>query len=268
MASWRDGGIHVEVGVYGSRVDRPLPQTPTSILQFERSISMNQALNENQQLKLNGSALLWLDKLQTRLEQFETLSLESLEPEDTALVIIDMTNGFAREGLLASPRVGALIPGIASLAEACLGRHIPVIAPSDTHTPDAEEFSTYPAHCMAGSQESALVSELTSLERIIRLDKNSTQIWHSQAFQDWFRENERRSTWILTGDCTDICVLQFALVLKTFFQSKNRPSRVIVPINAVNTFETPDHPGDLYHLMALALMDAGGLELVKGVEVS
>lgn len=229
---------------------------------------MNQATNENQQLKLIDSTLLWLSKLQTRLEQFETLSLESLKPEDTALVIIDMTNGFAREGLLASPRVGALIPVITSLAEACLRSHIPVIAPSDTHTPGAEEFGTYPAHCVAGSQESDLVDELKSLNAVIRLAKNSTQIWHSQAFQDWFRENERRSTWILTGDCTDICVLQFALVLKTFFQSENRPSRIIVPINAVNTFETPDHPGDLYHLMALALMDAGGIELVRGVAVT
>jgi len=229
---------------------------------------MNQATNENQQLKLIDSTLLWLSILQTRLEQFETLSLESLKPEDTALVIIDMTNGFAREGLLASPRVGALIPVITSLAEACLRSHIPVIAPSDTHTPGAEEFGTYPAHCVVGSQESDLVDELKSLNAVIRLAKNSTQIWHSQAFQDWFRENERRSTWILTGDCTDICVLQFALVLKTFFQSENRPSRIIVPINAVNTFETPDHPGDLYHLMALALMNAGGIELVRGVAVT
>lgn len=229
---------------------------------------MNQAPHENQQVKLNDSALHWLDKQQTRLENLETLLLKSLEPEDTALVIIDMTNGFAREGLLASPRVGALIPEITSLAEACLSRHVPVIAPSDTHTPEAEEFQAYPAHCVAGSQESDLVIELKSLEGILRIAKNSTQIWHSQAFQDWFRDNNSRSTWILAGDCTDICVLQFALALKTFFQSENRPSRIIVPINAVNTFETPDHPGDLYHLMALALMDAGGIELVKGVEVS
>lgn len=229
---------------------------------------MNQAPHENQQVNLNDSTLHWLNKLQTRLENLETLLLKSLEPEDTALVIIDMTNGFAREGLLASPRVGALIPGITSLAEACLSKHIPVIAPSDTHTPEAEEFKAYPAHCVAGSQESDLVIELKSLEGILRVAKNSTQIWHSQAFQDWFRDNNSRSTWILTGDCTDICVIQFALVLKTFFQSENRPSRVIVPINAVDTFETPDHPGDLYHLMALALMDAGGIELVKGVEVT
>lgn len=229
---------------------------------------MNQVLNENQQLKLNNSALLCLDKLQTRLEKLETLPLKSLDPEDTALVIIDMTNGFAREGLLASPRVAALIPAIVSLAESCLSRRIPVIAPSDTHTPEAEEFMAYPAHCVVGSEESDLVDELKSLNGIMKLEKNSTQIWHSQAFQDWFRANERRSTWILTGDCTDICVLQFALALKTFFQSENRPSRVIVPINAINTFETPDHPGDLYHLMALALMEAGGVELVKGVAVT
>jgi nicotinamidase-related amidase len=149
---------------------------------------MNQEPKENQQVKLNDSTLLWLEQLQARLEKLETLSLKSLEPEDTALVIIDMTNGFTREGLLASPRVGALIPGITSLAEACLRKHIPVIAPSDTHTPEAEEFSAYPAHCVAGSEESDLVDELKSLEGIIRLSKNSTQIWHSQAFQDWFRD--------------------------------------------------------------------------------
>lgn len=229
---------------------------------------MLQIPNEHPQNTLNESALLWLNKLQSRLEKLGTLSLKSLEPDDTVLVIIDMLNGFAREGPLSSPRVGALIPGIRSLAEACLSRHIPVIAPSDTHTSEAEEFNTYPAHCLEGSQESDLIEALRSLNGILRLPKNSTQIWHAKAFQAWFNENKNRSTWILTGDCTDICVLQFALVLKTFYQSENRPARIIVPINVVNTFETPDHPGDLFHLMALTLMDAGGIELVKGVEVT
>jgi len=224
--------------------------------------------NERPKSSLGNTASLWLDQHQTRLEQLETLSLNTCAPDDTALVIIDMINGFAREGLLSSPRVGALIPGIRSLAEACLSRHIPVIAPSDAHTPAAEEFSAYPAHCVAGSDESDLVDELKTLNSIIKIPKNSTQIWHAAAFQAWFSQNKTRSTWILAGDCTDICVLQFALVLKTYFHSENQPSRVIVPVNLVNTFETPDHPGDLHHLMSLALMDAGGIELVKGVTIN
>jgi nicotinamidase-related amidase len=211
------------------------------------------------------SAVQWLNNLQSRLERLQPLPLDTLNPLETALVIIDMTNGFAFEGPLSSPRVGALVPVIEDLSKACLKKGIPVIAPSDHHTAEAEEFSAYPPHCITNSEESELVRPLKALSDILTLPKNSTQIWHAPAFQAWFNGNKQRSTWILTGDCTDICVLQFALALKTYYQSENKPSRIIVPVNAVNTFDAPDHPGDLYHLIGLDLMAAGGVELVRSI---
>lgn len=218
-----------------------------------------------QRTDLHENASRWLNTLQSRLEQLQPLPVESLTPKTSALVIIDMTSGFAFEGPFSSPRVGALVPVIEDLTKACLQRGIPVIAPSDHHTPQAEEFSAYPPHCVSNTEESELVSPLKALSGILTLPKNSTQIWHAPAFQAWFKENENRSTWLLTGDCTDICVLQFALALKTYYQSENKPSRIIVPVNAVNTFDTPDHPGDLYHLIGLDLMAAGGVELVRAI---
>ncbi|SCZ79350.1 isochorismatase family cysteine hydrolase [Acidaminobacter hydrogenoformans] len=218
-----------------------------------------------QQTALNESAKRWVNARQSHLDELPPLPLEALNPKTSVLVIIDMTNGFAFEGPLSSPRVGALVPVIKDLAKACLNKGIPVIAPSDHHTLQAEEFSAYPPHCVSNTEESELVSPLKALSGILTLPKNSTQIWHAPAFQAWFKENENRSTWLLTGDCTDICVLQFALALKTYYQSENKPSRIIVPVNAVNTFDTPDHPGDLYHLIGLDLMAAGGVELVRRV---
>lgn len=221
-----------------------------------------------QQIALHESASHWLSTLQSRLEQLPTLPLEALDPHGTALVIIDMTRGFAFEGPLSSPRVGALVPVIEALAKVCLDKGIPVIAPSDHHAPEAEEFSAYPPHCVSNTEESELVSPLKALSGILTLPKNSTQIWHATAFQNWFKKNDNRSTWLLTGDCTDICVLQFALALKTYYQSENIQAQIIVPVNAVNTFDTPDHPGDLYHLIGLDLMAAGGVTLVRQIDLS
>ena len=205
----------------------------------------------------------WITGLQERLNQLKPLPLNDLPPERTVLILIDMVQGFAHEGPLASPRVGALIPEISALAEACLLRGIPVIAPSDTHSETAGEFDAYPPHCLAGTAQSALVPEISGLEGVVTLAKNSTQAWHSKDFQAWFSNNTERTHWVLVGDCTDICVLQFALALKTFFQSENQSVRVIVPLNGVDTFETPDHPGDLYHFIGLDLMARGGVELVS-----
>jgi nicotinamidase-related amidase len=215
--------------------------------------------------KIDG-ALLWLAAQIEMADQLSPLELSSLDRDRTCLVIIDMINGFAREGLLSSPRVEALIPEIETLAKRALKNGLPVIALSDAHATDASEFSSYPAHCQAGSSESELVSELAALEGILRFDKNSTQGWHTPEFQTWFKANSEIQNWNLVGDCTDISIMQYALILKTYYQQFNLPSRIIVPVESVDTFDTHEHPGDLHHIMGLAFMRNAGVEIVHSIK--
>ncbi len=206
-----------------------------------------------------------LEKLWDWMEELETLHLEGLDGKLTALLIVDMINGFAREGALKSSRVEALIPEIDRLLKQANSRGIKTLAFADAHTGESPEFESYPTHCMAGSQESDVVRELEETGGYTLITKNSTNGFHEEAFQNWLKENERIKTFILTGDCTDICIQQLAITLKTWFNRKNMKSRVIVPVNAVNTYDLGLHQGDLVHVMALYNMSINGIEIVKSI---
>jgi len=206
-----------------------------------------------------------LGEIKSSLDALPEVALKALSPERTALVIVDMVNGFARGGALYSPRVEALIPGIAALAEACGTAGIRSIAFGDAHPADSQEFGAYPPHCLADTEESRLVAELAAVRGLTLLPKNSTNGYLEPAFQQWLAEHPALDTFIVVGDCTDICIQQFSVALKCGFNRVNRPSRVLVPTSLVDTYDYGLHAGDLMHLMALKMMQDSGVELVRGV---
>lgn len=200
------------------------------------------------------------------LEKLPAIQLGDLQEEQTALVIVDMINGFAREGALSSPRVEALIPEIAELSKACGELHIAKLAFADSHTEASPEFESYPAHCMIGTSEGEMVDELKQIGGYTLIPKNSTNGFLEEEFQRWLKENEHIDSFIIAGDCTDICIQQFAITLKTWFNMHNKKARVIVPINAVDTYDLGLHDADLMNAMALYNMMVNGVEVVAGVE--
>lgn len=201
----------------------------------------------------------------SELAKAPSLELAGLEKEETALVIVDMVNGFTREGMLQSPRVEQLIPAIVSLMEKFQG--YPIVAFADNHTDASPEFHSYPAHCLVGSSESELVSELKDLGGYLYIPKNSTNGFLEEQFQTWLRENAQIKNFIVVGDCTDICILQFASTLKGHFNRQNLEARIIVPMNAVDTYDLGLHNGDLTHIMALYYLTSYGVEVVKEVKI-
>lgn len=201
------------------------------------------------------------------LSELKPLKLESLPLKETALVIIDMINGFAREGALMSPRVEALIPVIAELSEQC-GKHgVKKLAFADNHTGASPEFGAYPPHCLTGTSESEIVDELKDIGGYQLIPKNSTNGFLEKKFREWLEENERIRTFLIVGDCTDICIQQFAVTLKTWFNRRNESSRIIVPVNAVDTYDLGMHDADLLNVVTLFSMTGNGVELVSSIEV-
>lgn len=201
------------------------------------------------------------------LAKLPAIELKDLQSKQTALVIVDMVNGFAREGALKSPRVEGIIAEIAKLSKTCNELHIARLAFADCHTKASPEFDTYPAHCMIGTSEGEMVDELKEPGGYTLISKNSTNGFLEEAFQKWLKENEHINTFVITGDCTDICVQQFAITLKTWFNMQNKRGRVIVPINAVETYDLNLHNGDLMNVMALYNMIINGIEVAQGVNV-
>lgn len=213
-------------------------------------------------VKRSGEAL---EGIWDWLEGLDTVSLDQLDSAHTALFIIDMINGFAREGALQSPRVEALIPEIDRLLKLANKKGIKSLAFTDAHGNDSPEFESYPVHCVAGTSEAAMVREIAETGGYTQIPKNSTNAFHEEAFQKWLKENPGINTFIMTGDCTDICIQQLAINLRTWFNQQNIKSRIIVPANAVDTYDLGLHQGDLVHAMALYNMSINGVEIVKAI---
>ena len=187
------------------------------------------------------------------------LELSQLDPERTALVIVDMVEGFLRLGALHSERCARHIPAIAQLAHASAGAGIPVIGFRDAHRGTDPELGVFPSHCLEGEVESQIAPEIR-LYVETEFTKNSVNGALEAEFAAWRTREVKRDTFLITGVCTDLCVLQFALTLKAAENHEGRASRLIVPSSHCDTYDLPGHPGDLCHLWALYNMSCNGIE--------
>ncbi len=202
------------------------------------------------------------------LEDLEDLSLNDVKPDETVLAVMDMINGFAREGPLQSPRVEAIIPEVARLVKSCKEKSIPVLAFADSHPPESPEFESYPPHSVEGTSESEIVDEIKEIGGYERIPKRSTNGFHEPKFLKWLKDNDQIKNWIVVGNATDICVYQFATTIRTYSIARERDNRVIVPMPAVNTFDDGGlHQADLIHVVFLHSLLGNGIEVVSKVTV-
>lgn len=204
------------------------------------------------------------------LENLPAVSLDSLNPEKTMVISIDMNNGFAKKGNLYSPRVEALIPETASFLKRCAAKGIKIVAYTDNHTKNSPEFKFYSPHCQANTKECELISELSGIEGIITLNKNSTNGFLAMNPLELTgyipkRNLDEIDTFIISGDCTDLCLKDYSLTLRAYFNENNREARIIVPVNLVDTYDTPWHNGDLMNVVFLNNMIANGIEVVTAI---
>lgn len=209
-----------------------------------------------------------LENIYNTFEDLESVELESFYYENTALIIIDMINGFTREGALKSDRVEKLIPEIERLSLACAEKNITKIAFYDCHGKDSPEFDSYPPHCIKGTYESELVDELKRIGNLKLIGKNSTNGFIEEKFQKWIVENSKITKFILVGDCTDICILQFALSLMTYGNMNNKRFEIVVPMNGVDTFDLEMHNAEFMNYISLYIMMNNGIKIVKSIRIN
>ncbi len=216
-------------------------------------------------------------------ESWQPLDLASVlegRPERAAVISVDVTNGFCYEGPLASPRVATIVKPIVALFQRAydLGvRHF--ILPQDTHDPEAVEFGSYPPHCVRGSNQSQTVSEIKELpfaDLFITMPKNCIDSSLGTDLDPWVDDHPEVDTFIVVGDCTDLCTYQLAMHLRVRANAFNRQVRVIVPEDSTDTYDLPvnvaheigavPHNGDLLHLIFLYHMMLNGVEVVSSIK--
>ncbi|MDF2686686.1 MAG: putative pyrazinamidase/nicotinamidase [Clostridia bacterium] len=63
------------------------------------------------------------------------------------------------------------------------------------------------------------------------------------------------------GGVTDVCIMQFALTQKAYFNECNQNKSIIVIENAVQTFNSDTHDGNQMHTFALFNMLINGINI-------
>lgn len=179
------------------------------------------------------------------------------------LIVVDMLKGFIDKGPLADPSIRQIVPENVRLVETFLNDKKPVLYFQDAHSLDALEFENYPPHCLKGTTESELIDDLKVFEdKMIQVEKNTTNGFFAPAFQTFLKNNPDLEKITVIGCCTDICVLNFAVTMKTYSQTIQKPITIIVPENAVDTFGIPGHDKQTYHQAALGMMRGAGIQVI------
>jgi len=201
-------------------------------------------------------------------------------PESVALISVDVINGFCKFGPLSSPRVDTIIEPIVELfMRAWQAGCRNIVLTQDTHEPDAVEFGAFPPHCVRGTDEAETVPEIKGLpffDQITLLEKNSIDPGLDTGLDAWIAQYPQVKTFIVVGDCTDLCTYQLAMHLRLSANARQKDWRVVVPENCVDTYDTSmqtareigayAHPADFFHNTFLYHMALNGIEVVKEIK--
>ena len=161
------------------------------------------------------------------------------------LIVVDVLNGFCKQGNLASPRCQAAIPRIRAVVDAERQAGSAIIFLADTHDPDDREFEVFPVHCVRGTSEAEVVSELQPYLEGARLIRKRRYSGFFETDLDRVLRSLAPEQVTVVGVCTDICVMH------TVADLRNRDYRVTVIADAVETFDGPGHPAQAVQRFAL-----------------
>lgn len=179
-----------------------------------------------------------------------------LNKNEDILIIIDMINGFVNEGAMANPNAYSIINTTQELVEQCLNDDVEIIHYIDTHQEDAQEFDSYPPHCLKGTSEAQPIKEI-DYKKIKHIYKNSTNGFFAKNPFDY-----KKNIYII-GLVTDICIFEFALTAQKYKEEYNLPFSVNVINDLVTTFDAPGHNAKLVHKQFIDILESRGVNIIR-----
>lgn len=189
---------------------------------------------------------------------------KELEELKQLLIVVDMVNGFVRKGAMADPKIAKIIPEQLRLIKMILAKKEGLAFIKDAHELDCREFERFPIHCVIGTEEAELVDELKPYEKeALVYRKNSTSAIFAPNFMEDIKRMKNLKEVIVTGCCTDICDMNLAIPLQNYFDQNNQKVDIVIPTNAVETYDAPYHNRDEYTEMAYKFFEQSGIQLVK-----
>ncbi len=181
------------------------------------------------------------------------------------LVLIDMVNGFVKEGPLSSTSIMEVVPRQKALLkeyqEKSDGANVIV---RDVHNNDSVEFKTFGPHCVKGSGEELLIPELEEFhQNAFDFEKNSTNFMMAPGVIPFFEKMIKLKKVAFAGCLSEVCVKNAAITARNYFDQVNRDVEVGVYADAIDTFDAPLHNNYEVTKTAIADMEANGVKIYR-----
>ena len=140
-----------------------------------------------------------------------------LDPTQTALVVVDMQNGFCHpEGSLYAPDSEAAIEPVAALVDRAREVGAGVVFTRDVHPPEQfedahyyDEFDRWGEHVVEGSWEADLVDELDPRGDELVVEKHTYDAFHETQLEGWLDAHGIKDL-LICGTLANVCVLHTA----------------------------------------------------------
>lgn len=193
-------------------------------------------------------------------------NVKNLKVYETALIVVDMVNGFVNEGVLHDKNIRKIVPRQLELLEEAEKKGSLIILVKDTHNKNATEFKRFgnTTHCIKGTSEAELIDELKPFEQkdnVITVEKNSTSLMESPEFREIVKQAKNLKEVNFVGCCTDICVFNGAMGLANYYDEWNRDVTINVHEDAIATYSEDER--EEYVQSAKLLMKKQGINLVS-----
>ena len=167
-------------------------------------------------------------------------------PNDTALIVIDMVNDFVHpDGTLVVPGATEIVPNIKALLDEARNKDVNVIYVNDTHEPDDDEFKSWPVHSVEGTEGAKVFEDITPGAGEYVVPKTRFSGFYDTDLEQILIELGTKNL-VITGVVTNICVL--ATTLDAIMRGYN----VTIPSNSVTGLN------DKHHEDALEMIEVVG----------
>jgi nicotinamidase-related amidase len=140
-----------------------------------------------------------------------------LDPDSTAVVVVDMQNGFCHpEGSLYAPESEAAIGPCVEAVESAREAGVSVVFTRDVHPPGQfednhyyDEFDRWGEHVLEGSWDAELVEELEPREGDLVVVKHTYDAFYRTGLEGWL-ESHGVDDLLVCGTLANVCVLHTA----------------------------------------------------------
>ena len=196
--------------------------------------------------------------MKAELPQYAVQDEVCVDPQRTALLVIDMQNDFVKQGgSLLVPEAEAIVPAITRLLELARASRMRVVYGQDTHRQGDPEWDVWPEHCREGSWGWEIVAELAPAVGDTVLRKMRHDAFYGTPLDHLLRLWDV-DTLVICGAVANIGV-QYAAGSAAL-----RSYAVVIPCDAISALE----PFDLdASLRQTAFVFAGRITTAEGVRL-